>query len=85
MIRVRRSPSSLPFVRTYTLDLRGEQLTVRRGTAVRRLESFVGVGDAWSFINESDRQWAAGNRDWAVGFDEGESQADDMPLPDEVP
>jgi hypothetical protein len=65
-------------VRKYELELSGSKegshptrrVMLRRGTAVRQLERIIGVGDAWSFINEADRQWAAGNRSWAVEFDE---------------
>ena len=78
MIRIRRAHSALPLVRTYEIELVGaggesahtERVIARRGGAVRRLEKIIGVGDAWSFINEADRQWAAGNRGWAVEFDE---------------
>lgn len=75
MIRVRRVESSLPFARKYELELerRGEaanRAIVRRGAAVRRLETIVGVGDAWSFLDEADRQWKAGNRGWAVELEE---------------
>jgi hypothetical protein len=35
------------------------------------LEPVLGVGDAWSFVSEADRQWEAGNRGWAVEFEEG--------------
>jgi hypothetical protein len=34
------------------------------------LEPIFGVGDSWSFVHEADRQWQAGNRDWAVEFEE---------------
>lgn len=71
-------PTSLPLVRRYELELPGppgdlrvtERVIARRGAAVRRLEKIVGIGDAWSFINEADRQWSAGNPGWAVEFDE---------------
>jgi hypothetical protein len=77
VIRVRRVRSSLPLARRYELELpcagkeRGpvERLVVRRGTAVRRLEPTLGTADAWSFIDEADRQWASGNRGWAVEFE----------------
>jgi hypothetical protein len=83
VIKIRRVPTSLPLVRRYDLELPGgpgdlggaERLTARRGEAVRRLEKIVGVGDAWSFINEADRQWSAGNRSWAVEFDETPPQS----------
>jgi hypothetical protein len=79
MIRVRRVPSSTPLVKRYELQFRSigqdgeiaDDLTLRRGMAVRRLERVIGVGDAWSFLHEADRQWAAGNRGWAVEFEEG--------------
>jgi hypothetical protein len=77
MIRIRRVETSLPLSRKYELELStseggpqpAERVIARRGAAVRQLERIIGVGDAWSFINEADRQWAAGNRSWAVEFD----------------
>ncbi len=78
MIRIRRVKSAIPLVRMYELEIRRqggdpnkiEQLVVRRGLAVRRLEGMLGIGDAWSFIHEADRQWGTGNRAWAVEFEE---------------
>jgi len=34
------------------------------------LEPVVGVGDAWSFVHQADRQWKSGDRGWAVEFEE---------------
>lgn len=34
------------------------------------LEPILGVGDAWSFVNEADRLWSQGERGWAVEFEE---------------
>ena len=81
MIRVRRAAAAVPWVRRYELQLLpkgsattgAERLTLGRGASVRRLEVVVGVGDAWSFIGEADRQWEAGNRGWAVEFEESGS------------
>jgi hypothetical protein len=33
------------------------------------LEPLLGVGDAWSFVHEADRQWKSGNGGWAVEFE----------------
>jgi hypothetical protein len=34
------------------------------------LEPILGVGDAWSFVHEADRQWKGSNRGWAVEVEE---------------
>lgn len=75
MIRIRRVPSRLPFTRRYEVEVapRDWPANARRqvtGTPRAVLEPLLGVGDAWSFVEEADRQWDAGNRDWAVEFEE---------------
>jgi len=47
-----------------------ERPTTVTSTPRAVLEPLLGVGDAWSFVEEADRQWEAGNRDWAVEFEE---------------
>jgi len=64
-IRVRRVHSALPLVRRYELHIQpnGEpvqRVVLRRGSAVRRLERLLGIGDAWAFIRAADAHWAAG-------------------------
>lgn len=75
MIRVRRIPSRIPFSRLYEVEIAlhdwpetARQHVTRAPNTV--LEPILGVGDAWSFVKEADRQWAAGNRGWAVEFEE---------------
>ena len=76
MIRVRRVGGNLPFLRTYDLEFApgpGAPATqrlegVRRGSAVRHLETVLGTGDAWSFVEAADRAWDEGNRSWAVEY-----------------
>ena len=34
------------------------------------LEPLLGVGDAWSFVQEADRRWKAGETGWAIEFEE---------------
>lgn len=71
MIRIRRVRQRVPIGRLYEVELSGEHSTggtthsVTRGP-VSLLEPIVGVGDAWSFVHEADRQWEHGNRGWAV-------------------
>jgi hypothetical protein len=60
--------------RAYELELQRERLVLRRGAAVRRLREILGLGDAWSLINEADRQWRAGNRGWAVELEEAKER-----------
>jgi hypothetical protein len=74
VIRIRRVPAR-PFSRLYEIELAphgwpetAQRQTTRTPKAV--LERMLGVGDAWSFVQEADRQWAAGNRGWAVEFEE---------------
>ena len=76
MIRIRRVPQRLPIGRLYEVELQpaGEpqpQLKRTTRSPVALIEPVLGVGDAWSFIDEADRQWAAGHRGWAVEFEEG--------------
>ena len=68
VIRVRRVESRLPWVRTYEIELGATTTAVRRGTAVRRLERALGIGDAWAFIHAADRAWDVGDRSWAVEY-----------------
>lgn len=55
MITIRRVPSSLPLSKLYEIRLdegtqiRDRGLVLRRGLAVRRLETIVGVGEGWPF------------------------------------
>jgi hypothetical protein len=75
MIRIRRLPSKVPFSKLYEIEIapHGWPETARshltRGPSSVLLP-LLGVGDAWSFINAADRQWTAGNRGWAVEFEE---------------
>ena len=76
MIRIRRVPSRIPFGRAYEVELapHGSQETpTRRITRAPNslLEPLLGVGDAWSFVDEADRQWSHGQVGWAVEFEEG--------------
>ena len=75
MIRIRRVTSKLPFSRRYEVELAPHgwpENAQRQMTSTPKavLEPLLGVGDAWSFVEEADRQWAAGNRGWAVEFEE---------------
>jgi hypothetical protein len=76
MIRVRRVPSKIPFSRLYEVEIAPHGWPETARSHITRapnsvLEPLLGVGDAWSFVKEADRQWAAGNRGWAVEFEEG--------------
>lgn len=74
VIRIRRVPSRLPVGHVYEVDmaLHGMPRSYKRTrTPNWLLEPIVGTGDAWDFVREADRQWAAGNPGWAVDFDEG--------------
>lgn len=75
MIRIRRLRSKIPLSRLYEIELAPSgrsEAAERHVTRIPKalLEPILGVGDAWSFIQESDRQWVAGNHGWAVEFDE---------------
>ena len=75
LIRIRRVPSRLPLTRRYEIELapHGWPESARRQLTNRPnavLEPLIGMGDAWSFIQEADRQWAAGHQGWAVEFEE---------------
>jgi hypothetical protein len=75
MIRIRRVPSRVPFSRLYEIELAAHGRRQSGGRHVTRtpkavLEPILGVGDAWSFVEEADRQWDAGRRGWAVEFEE---------------
>lgn len=75
MIRVRRVPSRIPFSRRYEVEIATHGWPETARIHVTRvpnsvLEPILGVGDAWSFVKEADRQWAVGNRRWAVEFEE---------------
>lgn len=74
MIRIRRIASKT-FSRVYEVEVAphgwpetAKRQITRAPNAV--LEPILGVGDAWSFVHEADRQWAAGNLGWAVEFEE---------------
>lgn len=75
MIRIRRIPSKFPLSRVYEVEIsphgwpEGAQRHVTRSPNAL-LEPILGVGDAWSFVREADRQWANGKRDWAVEYEE---------------
>jgi hypothetical protein len=76
MIRIRRVPPGVPFLRTYELQFAasatersGESIKLRRGAALRRLERDIGTGDAWSFISAADQAWRAGDQAWAVAYE----------------
>lgn len=72
---LRRYESIIPFLRRYEVDLAPHgsakpSAHTLTGNPLAVLEPLLGVGDAWSFIKEADRQWAAGNRDWAVSYEQ---------------
>ena len=65
----------MPFSRLYEIELAAHGRGQSGGRYVTRtskamLEPILGVGDAWSFVDEADRQWDAGGRGWAVEFEE---------------
>ena len=74
MIAVRRVPSVIPLLRLYEVHdsgrtgTTGESSVSCRGSAVRRLEKIVGVGDAWALINAADRALARGEDRWVDLF-----------------
>jgi hypothetical protein len=75
MIRIRRVKSRMPFSRVYEIELAphgwpdmAKLHTTRVPNSI--LEPLLGVGDAWSFVREADRQWESGNQGWAVEFEE---------------
>ncbi len=75
MIRIRRIKSRIPFSREYEIELSPHgwpDMAERHVTRVPNsiLEPLLVVGDAWSFVNEADRQWKNGNRGWAVEFEQ---------------
>ena len=64
----------LPWPRIYDVQVEGHgddyAGRLRRGQAVRRLERAIGVGDAWAFIAQADKDRNAAARDaWAVEYD----------------
>ena len=67
MIRLRRIPSRIPIGRLYEIDVDGNRSATRSPVSI--LEASLGAGDAWSLVDEADRQYASGNRVWAVEFD----------------
>lgn len=76
IIRVRRIASRAPLVRRYEIQLLSASTNgalisnvLRRGFAVRFLESEFGLGDAWTFVSEADKVWLSGERGWAVDLD----------------
>lgn len=75
MIRIRRIKSKIPFLRLYEIELALHGWPENTKRHVTRspnsvLEPILGVGDAWSFVDEADRQWSAGQLGWAVEFEE---------------
>jgi hypothetical protein len=75
VIRIRRVPQRLPIGRLYEVELdptgepeRKTRRTTRGPLSV--IQPVLGVRDAWSFIDEADRQWDAGQRGWAVEYEE---------------
>jgi hypothetical protein len=74
VIRIRRVRTRVPLSRLYEVEL-SQRGSPNRALHVTRsptslLEATLGIGDAWSFVDEADRQWDAGNRGWAVEFEE---------------
>jgi hypothetical protein len=67
VIRIRRIDSRIPFLRRYEVEVAGDKRVTRSPVSV--LESTLGVGDAWSFVDEADRRWNAGDRG-SVEFDQ---------------
>jgi hypothetical protein len=75
MIRIRRTRSRLPFSRVYKIELSPRGMADLTRHYITRspnsvLEPLLGVGDAWSFVGEADRQWKDGNSGWAVECEE---------------
>lgn len=75
MIRIKRVPSRIPFSRLYEVQIAPHGRPETATTHVTRapnavLAPILGVGDAWSFVKEADREWSAGSRGWAVEFEE---------------
>jgi hypothetical protein len=75
VIRVRRVRGRWPFGRVYEVEYTPKADPTHGWHRVTRspnsdLEPILGVGDAWSFVNEADRVWSDGERGWAVEFDE---------------
>lgn len=79
MIRIRRVASGIPFssripfFRLYEVELIPNSRTGKARRFMTRspisvLEPLLGIGDAWSFVNEANRQWDVGNRGWAVEY-----------------
>ena len=73
MIRVRRVSDSWSWLREYQIQLTSKndqetegEFRLRRGPAVDKLRLLVGLGDGWSIIQECDRKWNTGSRDWVV-------------------
>jgi hypothetical protein len=69
MIRVRRTVTRFPWQRHYEIEARETVVLLRRGRAVRYLESLVGVGDAWAFVGAADAARESGQTGWAVEYE----------------
>jgi hypothetical protein len=75
VIRLRRLRTRFPWRRLYELEYQplGDPdsgwLAVTRSPLYSLLPC-LGIGDAWSFVHEADRQLRDGNTDWAVEFEE---------------
>jgi hypothetical protein len=74
VIRIRRVPALLPVGHVYEVEVAPHGMPrnyKNTRTPNWLLEPILGRGDAWDFVREADRQWEAGNTDWAVEFQEG--------------
>jgi hypothetical protein len=79
MIRIRRVKSRIPFSRLYELEISPRDVPDATQRYVTRapnavLEPILGVGDAWSFVDEANRRWKIGDDGWAVELEEADSQ-----------
>lgn len=75
MIRVRRVRQVVPIGRRYEVEYQPRDAPYSGWRHVTRapvglLEPIMGIGDAWSFVIEADRQWDRGSTGWAVEFEE---------------
>jgi hypothetical protein len=72
MIAIRRVHSRLPLVRLYEIQngttdgASGQNLMLRRGSAVRRLERLDGIGEAWTLIDKADRAFINQRGRWVT-------------------
>jgi hypothetical protein len=67
VVRIRRIPSRVPIFGLYEIEVADDRRITRRPMSV--LEPLLGVADAWSFLDETERCWKLGSRDWAVDVD----------------